>query len=112
MEKRHLGERRDVERLVGKPGGPVRGTIEDEHGPVRKNNELAHRAAHEHVVVLFVGRQRTVLRLGRETLAVGRCRVRPSVVIRAVVSLGHIRTATEEESGGIIVGRDHARRAS
>ena len=77
--KRHLGERRDVERLFGKPGGAVRGTVEDEHGPVRKSNELAHRAAHEHVVVLFVGRQRTVLRLGRETLAVGRCRVRPSV---------------------------------
>ena len=115
----HLGERRGVEHLVSEPSGPVRSTVDDEHGPVGEGNELTHSAALEHVVVLFVCRRRPIRRFGRETLAVCRCWVRPCVVkwpgVVSVGIVGHVGTTTEEDGRGIVVGwgewkhRDRAR---
>ena len=44
--------------------------VDDEKPPIGKDDEMAHRSAVQHVIVLLVTTGRSILRLGGEVLAV------------------------------------------
>lgn len=113
--ERHIGVRLSQEGLSRVSGGTIIGTVYDEHCTIREGNELTHRTALKHGIVLDVSGSRSIGGLGGDAVATGRCWVVPCVDEGPrVVTPGliwHVGTTAEENTWSPVVGggeREHS----